>query len=136
MTAPTKGIIIILFLNSIVSLSCSFGQQKSDYEFFINNRADSLSKNNYASYTANNKNEVQLILSGLFLFYKEVFSAQDNNQCSFTPSCSEYAITTIKKKGLFIGSFDTCDRLLRCNSLSPEYYKIDPEKRLLIDPVK
>ena len=85
------------------------------------------------SFAAKNTNEIQYLFSGLFLFYKFAFSSQDNNRCTFHPSCSEYGIQAVKKKGAFLGILATLDRLQRCNGLSPENYEIDIEKQLLID---
>ena len=81
----------------------------------------------------NNTNEIQYLFSGLFLFYKFAISSQDNNRCSFYPSCSEYGMMAVKKKGPILGILATVDRLQRCNGLSPDKYPIDPEKNLLID---
>ena len=82
-----------------------------------------------------NTNEVQLLFSGLFLFYKNFVSSQDAQSCSFTPSCSEYALEAVKKQGALKGMLNGFDRLSRCNSLSPEKYKIDRKTGLLIDPL-
>ncbi len=59
----------------------------------------------------------QLTLSPLLGFYK----------CRFTPSCSQYMIEAIEKKGLIKGFFLGIFRLLRCN---PFYKKTghDPLK--------
>ena len=38
--------------------------------------------------------------------------------CKFHPTCSEYAVQAIDKKGLFKGSFLIAHRLLRCNPWS------------------
>ncbi len=83
-----------------------------------------------------NPNELQAVLSGLFLFYKSFFSSQDNQRCSFHPSCSEYGLEAVKKLGVLRGIVCTCDRLTRCNGFSPEQYEIDMERRRLNDPVK
>ncbi len=83
-----------------------------------------------------NTNEIQFLFSGLFLFYKSFISSQDAQSCSFTPSCSVYALEAVKKQGVLKGMLNGFDRLSRCNSLSPEKYKIDPETSLLIDPLK
>lgn len=80
-----------------------------------------------------NKNEVQYLFSGLFLFYKTFFSSQDLTVCTFTPSCSEFGILAVKKSGLVMGGIKTMDRLTRCNGLSPEKYEIDYKAKLLID---
>ncbi len=80
-----------------------------------------------------NKNEIQVAFSGLFLFYKNFMSSQDLTVCTFTPSCSEYGILAIKHHGLIKGGLMTFDRLTRCNGLSPQKYEIDTKLRLLKD---
>jgi putative component of membrane protein insertase Oxa1/YidC/SpoIIIJ protein YidD len=80
-----------------------------------------------------NTNELQAVFSGLFLFYKFAISSQDYNKCTFTPSCSEYGLLSVKKHGVIIGMLATIDRLQRCNGLSPTKYDIDLDARLLID---
>ncbi len=81
------------------------------------------------------KSEVDFIFTSLFIFYKNFISSQDGNSCTFTPSCSEYMIQAIRKKGVIIGTMAGFDRLTRCNGLSPAKYKYDQEKHVLIDPV-
>ncbi|MFN0036375.1 MAG: membrane protein insertion efficiency factor YidD [Saprospiraceae bacterium] len=83
-----------------------------------------------------NPNELQAVLSGLFLFYKSFFSSQDNQRCSFHPSCSEYGLEAVKKFGVVRGIIGTFDRLTRCNGFSPEQYDIDMQRRVLKDPVE
>jgi len=87
------------------------------------------------SLSRNNPNELQTVLSGLFLVYKSFFSSQDNQRCSFHPSCSEFGLEAVKKLGVVRGIICTCDRLTRCNGFSPEQYEIDIERRALKDPV-
>lgn len=91
------------------------------------------SKKTVYSFAKGNTNEIQTIFSSLFLFYKFAISSQDYNSCTFHPSCSEYGLLAVKKKGAFAGMLATIDRLQRCNGLSPNLYEIDVEKRLLID---
>ncbi len=81
----------------------------------------------------NNKNEVQVVFSGLFLFYKTFFSSQDQTVCTFTPSCSEYGIIAVKHFGMVRGGVMTMDRLSRCNGLSPGNYELDKKTLLLKD---
>jgi putative component of membrane protein insertase Oxa1/YidC/SpoIIIJ protein YidD len=83
-----------------------------------------------------NTNELQWVLSGLFLAYKSFFSSQDYQSCSFHPSCSEFGLEAVKKLGVIRGLMCTCDRLTRCNGFSPDQYEIDMERRILKDPVK
>jgi putative membrane protein insertion efficiency factor len=81
----------------------------------------------------NNKSEVEAAFSGLFLLYKNFVSSQDQAVCTFTPSCSEYGILSIKQFGVVKGGFMTMDRLTRCNGLSPTNYEYDPKAKLLKD---
>lgn len=81
----------------------------------------------------NNKNEVEYLFSGLFLLYKNFFSSQDQAVCTFTPSCSEFGIISVKHFGLVKGGIMTMDRLTRCNGLSPANYEIDKRTQLLKD---
>jgi uncharacterized protein len=80
-----------------------------------------------------NKTEIQAAFSGLFLMYKTFFSSQDMASCTFTPSCSEFGIISVKKYGMFKGGIMTMDRLSRCNGLSPTKYNIDKKTLLLKD---
>jgi len=41
-----------------------------------------------------------------------------NGYCRFYPSCSEYSAQALRKKGLWIGTFLTFKRILRCNPWS------------------
>ncbi|GAB4404464.1 MAG: hypothetical protein OHK0039_04640 [Bacteroidia bacterium] len=83
----------------------------------------------------NNESEFDLLFSGLFIFYKQFISSQDASRCSFTPSCSEYALEAIRTRGLVVGAVDFFDRFSRCNSLSPEDYTRHPVTGMLYDPV-
>lgn len=80
-------------------------------------------------------NEATFVLTGLFIFYKSFISSQDGGSCTFTPSCSEYGLIAVEKKGVVLGMLATFDRLTRCNGLSPRQYKFDMNKKLLVDPV-
>ena len=81
------------------------------------------------------KSEKDFIFTSLFIFYKSFVSSQDGNSCTFTPSCSEYMIQAIRKKGIIVGTMAGFDRLMRCNGMSPEKYNYDPGKHVFIDPV-
>lgn len=92
-------------------------------------------KHKHYAFAKDNKNEIQFIFSGLFLFYKAFFSSQDATSCTFTPSCSEYGLQVVKKKGMLLGIPATFDRLARCNGLNPDKYPIDYKTGLFIDPI-
>jgi uncharacterized protein len=85
----------------------------------------------------NNPNEVQAVLSGLFLAYKNFISSQDRDgRCMYTPSCSVYGLQAVKQLGVIRGGISTFDRLTRCNGVTKrEHYEIHPETHLLSDPV-
>lgn len=80
-------------------------------------------------------NELMLILTVGFNIYKKNISSQDALNCAFYPSCSSYALETIKVNGI-IGIFDAVDRLTRCNGFSPEKYDQHPESHRFYDPIK
>lgn len=121
--------IILLFLAK--SNSILFGQS-SNSEKFKNCFQAEKHAHTY-EFAKGNTNEVQAVFSGLFLFYKFAISSQDYNKCTFSPSCSEYGLLSVKKHGVIIGIVSTIDRLQRCNGLSPDKYEIDMDARLLID---
>ena len=82
------------------------------------------------------KGVVKLAAYKAFMVYKKYISSQDYGNCSFTPSCSEYAIIAINKQGLVIGSINALDRLTRCNGRNKGYYSVDVLTGLLIDEVR
>jgi len=83
-----------------------------------------------------NPNELQAVLSGLFLFYKSFLSSQDQNRCNFSPSCSEFGLEAVKEFGVVRGAVCTLDRLTRCNGFSRKQYDVDLKKQVLLDPVQ
>jgi uncharacterized protein len=50
--------------------------------------------------------------------YRLTFGALFPTTCKYEPSCSQYAIDALHKKGLVRGSLLTAWRLLRCNPWS------------------
>jgi uncharacterized protein len=80
-----------------------------------------------------NTNEVQLMLSGMFLLYKYNISSQDASRCAFHVSCSEYALLAVKQQGIVIGGINFFDRFARCNTCSPYQYRIHSQTNRFID---
>ena len=58
---------------------------------------------------------IKLIFLGLIYFYKIFISPILPKSCLFTPSCSTYGVTAIKRFGDIKGSFMTINRIIRCN---------------------
>ena len=50
-------------------------------------------------------------------FYQKALSPYLGGSCRFVPSCSDYAILSLKQKGLGAGLALTTKRLLRCHPL-------------------
>lgn len=123
---------ILLFLTCSIA---GYSQSPSEVNKFKNIFDLSEPEPDY-SYAKSNKNEIEQILSISFLFYKSFISSQDAVSCSFHPSCSVYALISIKEKGIFWGVLNAIDRLTRCNGFSPEKYDIHSDTQLLYDPVK
>ncbi|MCF8363167.1 MAG: membrane protein insertion efficiency factor YidD [Prolixibacteraceae bacterium] len=94
------------------------------------------SKPDYKEYLKNSTNELEGTAALLFVGYKSIFSSQDISSCVFTPSCSVYAIETLKHDPIYIAYFKVFDRLTRCHPLSARNeYELHPKTGMLYDPV-
>lgn len=58
-------------------------------------------------------------LVGLLLFYQRFVSPMTPPTCRFYPSCSQYALTAIRRFGPFKGTWLAGRRLLRCHPWTP-----------------
>jgi putative component of membrane protein insertase Oxa1/YidC/SpoIIIJ protein YidD len=128
-----KASAILLFV--LLPLYC-LAQNPDDIKRFDNLFAVDSHKDNWGKQLKNNKNELTFIFSAAFVFYKEVLSSQDIDACVFTPSCSVYAIESIKKKGIVVGYFTAIDRLTRCNPGRKKDFHIDSQTGKYFDPVE
>jgi putative membrane protein insertion efficiency factor len=126
-----KNLIIILIL---LIISNTIRAQKDLLVIHYNQFDVQDKKTSYRDYISYS-NEAKQLASIFFLFYKEFISSQDMNTCVFYPSCSVYAMESIKKLGFLEGFVNAFDRLSRCHPLSQKYYPIDPETQKLYDPV-
>jgi putative component of membrane protein insertase Oxa1/YidC/SpoIIIJ protein YidD len=72
------------------------------------------------------KRNATLVVKGPYYFYKYFISSQDNQQCSFYPSCANYALLSVEKDGFIIGVFKSLDRLTRCHNADWEHYHVHP----------
>ena len=111
-------------------------QKQEDIKKFRDLFAEKSEKHNWGNELKNNKNELTFIFSATFVLYKEVISSQDIDACVFIPSCSVYAIESIKQKGVFVGYFSAIDRLTRCNPGRNKNLQVDLKTRKYYDPVE
>ena len=129
---------IIITIITFLLLNTVHGQQ-AEPDFMamavdiVEHQTSNQHQHHFSHYLENCSNEAEVILTGFFLGYKSFFSSQDSRSCTFEPSCSIYAIETIRKHGLAEGFLDSFDRLTRCNGLSPGQYDYDPVNLKLID---
>jgi len=117
MTLKIRRAIGLLCL-SLSASTCLWAQAVEEKKILLQQLAIEPKQTIYTA-AANNKNELQVVFSGLFLAYKQFISSQDLPRCTFHPSCSEYGIIAVKQLGLTRGMLSTFDRLTRCNGLSP-----------------
>ncbi|HLQ05320.1 MAG TPA: membrane protein insertion efficiency factor YidD [Verrucomicrobiae bacterium] len=68
----------------------------------------------------------RLILGALRL-YKRAISPQLPPACRYTPTCSEYAIEAIERRGVVVGGLLAAKRLISCNPFSRGGYDPVPE---------
>jgi len=62
------------------------------------------------------------IVVSILKFYHKYLSLMNLRCCRFHPSCSEYAIESIDKHGIFSGGVKSVWRILRCNPFSKGGY--------------
>ncbi|MBF6394203.1 membrane protein insertion efficiency factor YidD [Nocardia cyriacigeorgica] len=69
------------------------------------------------------------ILIFLIELYRTYVSPTRMPVCRFTPTCSEYAVTALRTRGLFIGLGLTVVRLAKCAPWHPGGWDPVPERR-------
>ncbi len=63
-------------------------------------------------------------------FYRYFISPLFPPSCRHYPTCSQYAIEALEKRGLFVGSYLAAVRILKCNPFFKGGYDPVPEKKL------
>ena len=63
-------------------------------------------------------------------FYKYSISPLIPNSCRHTPTCSDYAIESLRVHGIFKGSLFAVWRILRCNPWGTHGYDPVPPKKI------
>ena len=72
---------------------------------------------------------VQVVLLPV-VFYRRVLSPMKRTpSCRYLPTCSEYAIEAVHKRGIVVGTVLAMWRLLRCNPLFHAGYDPVPDGR-------
>ena len=67
----------------------------------------------------------------LIRFYQKCISPLTPPACRYTPTCSQYAIEALEKRGFFVGTALTVWRILRCNPFNRHGgYDPVPEKKV------
>ena len=125
------GTIILLNANLIPAFGQELDYMRKMEQIFRVEQTDP----HYIDYVRESGNPLEFVFSVLFVGYKTFLSSQDMGACVFHPSCSEYGIQSIKKKGIIAGMVDTFDRLTRCHPFPGNKYQLDLEKMKYYDPV-
>jgi putative component of membrane protein insertase Oxa1/YidC/SpoIIIJ protein YidD/TM2 domain-containing membrane protein YozV len=76
--------------------------------------------------------------AGTIRFYQTYVSSQDGENCSMRPSCSQFGLEAIRRRGFFQGVLLTADRLARDNPWTKDRYPLvgNEGKYYLLDPVE
>ena len=127
-----------LFVPLLLFFCCTYYLQSQDSEEIRELKicTSELSDSLYHGYDEEENNHMNSSFNRAFRFYKKYISSQDHGNCSFTPSCSEYAIIAIRKQGILTGLVNALDRLTRCNGRNKRNYPVDASTGLLIDEVR
>jgi len=65
---------------------------------------------------------VLLILRSMIKLYKFFLSPVLGSQCRFVPSCSDYALESVKKHSSIIAVYTMAKRLTKCHPFHPGGY--------------
>ena len=69
------------------------------------------------------------ICIAMIRFYQKHISPALPSCCRYVPTCSQYAIEAIEKRGVFVGIFLAVKRLFRCNPWGGSGFDPVPERR-------
>ncbi len=126
-----RGIIKLLLRQIIFLLFCSTiasAQITGELSFITkNNPIIPIEQKEHSPFTFKETSEVKLACLGIIRLYQLFISSQQELAvCNFTPSCSHFGITAIKRYGVFYGILMTSDRIQRCNGFGRRYYPVHP----------
>ena len=69
------------------------------------------------------------ICIAMIRFYQKHISPALPSCCRYVPTCSQYAIEAIEKRGVFVGIFLAVKRLFLCNPWGGSGFDPVPERR-------
>jgi len=72
---------------------------------------------------------VWLVLLPVHVYRAVLSPLKRGPSCRFLPTCSEYAITAVKQRGILVGGALALWRILRCNPLFRAGYDPVPPRR-------
>jgi uncharacterized protein len=72
---------------------------------------------------------VWLVLLPVHVYRTVLSPLKRGPSCRFLPTCSEYAIDAVRKRGIFVGAALAVWRILRCNPLGRGGYDPVPARR-------
>ena len=72
---------------------------------------------------------VWLVLLPVHVYRAVLSPLKRGPSCRFLPTCSEYAITAVKQRGIVVGGALAVWRILRCNPLCRAGYDPVPPRR-------
>ena len=126
------SVIFLLVLNSVI-----YGEIASELNFIVkHNQVELAKERELSTFTFTEINELKTASMGLIRIYQLFISSQDISACTFTPSCSRFGMSAIKKYGVFYGILMTSDRLQRCYGFNRKYYPIHPKTGKCFDPIE
>ncbi|HTA84326.1 MAG TPA: membrane protein insertion efficiency factor YidD [Bacteroidia bacterium] len=131
-------ITIVLYLLPVISL---FAQEtEADKKLLTrhiqNEQYERATQKKYRPAIQVSYNPVKILLFTPLFLYQKFISEQISAICEFEPSCSGFAVQSIKQLGIVKGLFMAADRLTRCNGeAQPEtqFYLIDHHSGKVID---
>ena len=63
------------------------------------------------------ENLISGLLVGIIKTYKYLISPLLGPNCRFLPTCSDYFIESLEKKGFFLGAYSGMKRILKCHPI-------------------
>ena len=72
---------------------------------------------------------IKSVILALLRFYKKYISPFLRPSCRFYPTCSEYMMQAVEKRGVLVGLALGIWRILRCNPFGKGGYDPVPDKK-------